>query len=187
MSTFRLAAHRRLVTDPRRGRLLLQLAFVADKEAEAIWDPYAWPPVRFDALSPEQRAEYDRLQALGAALYADAAKLGVRGGTDEAFRAVFAAAAPLFEAAARRENLAWDVAEALEAGAILSAGDVEVGPVSSRRGLPLFEATRGGVALNVSLSAESAAAAFCGERGAGVEAARAALEAWERREEERAA
>ncbi len=188
IAAFRRAAHRRLVADPRRGRLLLQLAYVADKEAEAIWDPYAWPPGRFDSLSPEQRAEYDRLCAHANALAAEAARLGVRGGTEEAFREVFAAAAPLMEAAADREYLVWEVARALEAGAILMAPRCSVGPLGEAvpSGSAAFAVYRdpGGVMINNGrFGADAAAAAFCGERGAGEEAARAALEAWESREE----
>lgn len=187
MTPFRRATHRRLVADPRRGRLLLQLAFVADADADELEQRWAWPPVDWLDLPDETRAEVERLRALSSQLAADAARLGVRGGMDEAFREVHAAVQPMLDTAARRDLLALEVADALEAGATLSAGDVEVGPVSSRRGLPIFEATRGGVALNTALSADAAAAAFCGERGAGEDAARAALEAWERQEEERAA
>jgi hypothetical protein len=92
MITIRLSAHRRLVADPRRGRLLLQLAYVAMADADAIWDQFAWPPVRFDSLSEEQRAEIERLRDLSDELGAEAARLGVRGGIQEAFGEVFAAA-----------------------------------------------------------------------------------------------
>jgi hypothetical protein len=88
VTSFRLSAHRRLVTDPLRGRLLLQAAYVALADADAL-DPYAWPPVH---LSEETRAEIDRLRALSNALAADAARFGVRGGIQEAFGEVFAAA-----------------------------------------------------------------------------------------------
>ena len=191
-AALRLAAHRRLVAAPRRGRLLLQLAYVADKEAEAIWDPYAWPPVRFDSLSSEQRAEYDRLCAHANAMSAEAARLGVRGGVEQAFGEVFAAAAPLMEAAAEREHLVWEVARALEAGAILVAPRCSAGPLgeavpSGRAAFAVYTDPGGVMINNGKFSVDAAAAAFCGERGAGEETARAALEAWESREEERAA
>jgi hypothetical protein len=181
MTSLRLASHRRFVTDPRRGRLLLQLAYVASADERAIHDPYAWPPM---LLSEEQRAEVERLRVLGEEICADAARLGVRGGIQEAFGEVFAWAAPRIEAALEREHLVWEVARALEAGAILEAGDVEVAQIgSARSGAPLFAAYRDGEPLTSVLSADAAAAAFCGERGAGEEAARAALEAWESGEE----
>jgi hypothetical protein len=188
VTTFRLSAHRRLVADPRRGRLLLQLAYVATADADALWDAHAWPPVLWTELSDEQRAEIEGLRALGDELAAEAARLGVRGGTDEAFRDVLAWAAPRIEAAVEREHLVWEVARALEEGAVLEAGDVEAAQIgSARSGAPLFAAYRDGEPLTSVLSADAAAAAFCGERGAGEEAARAALEAWEQKEEERAA
>jgi hypothetical protein len=140
--------------------------------------------VSFASLLEEQRAEIDRLRALSNELAADAARLGVRGGIQEAFGEVFAWAAPRIEAALEREHLVWEVARALEAGAVLEAGDVEAAQIgSSRAGVPLFAAYRDGEPLTSVLSADAAAAAFCGERGAGDEAARAALEAWESREE----
>lgn len=86
--TLRLSAHRRLVTDPRRARMLLQVAYVALADADAL-DPYAWPPVQ---LCDKQRVEIDRLRALSNELAADAARRGVRGGIQEAFGEVFAAA-----------------------------------------------------------------------------------------------
>ncbi|XXX79208.1 hypothetical protein WMF30_10580 [Sorangium sp. So ce134] len=191
-AAFRIAAHQHFAHRACRGRLLLQLAYVADAEARAIWDPYAWPPVRWCDLSDEQRAEHDRLCAQGKDLAAEAARLGVRGGADEAFRDVYAAAAPLFEAGAEREHLVWEVARALEAGAILMAPRCSVGPlgeaVPSGRAAFACYVDPGGVMINNGrFSADVAAAAFCGERGAGEEAARAALEGWESREEERAA
>lgn len=83
----RLSSYRRLVTDPALGRLLLQAAYVALADADAL-DPYTWPPVQ---LSEETRAEIDRLRAISNALAADAARYGVRGGIQEAFGEVFAA------------------------------------------------------------------------------------------------
>jgi hypothetical protein len=106
VTTFRLASHRRLVADPRRGRLLLQAAYVATADADAIWDQYAWPPVSFESLSEEQRAEIDRLRALSDELAADAARLGVRGGIREAFGEVFAAAAKMDVREQREERAA---------------------------------------------------------------------------------
>lgn len=88
--SFRLASHRHFVADPARGRLLLQLAYVADRDADAICDPYAWPPVQ---ITEEQRAEVEHLSDTSTALAAEAARLGVRGGVQEAFGEVFAAAA----------------------------------------------------------------------------------------------
>jgi hypothetical protein len=76
MITIRLAAHRRLAADPRRGRLLLQLAYVADRDAEPLWDEYAWPQVAFTSLPADQRAEIEHLRTTSNALAAEAARLG---------------------------------------------------------------------------------------------------------------
>jgi hypothetical protein len=184
VTPIRLSSHRRLVADPRRGRLLLQAAYVALADADALWDQYAWPPVPFASLSEETRDEIERLRALSDELAADAARFGVRGGIQEAFGEVFAAVGERMAAGADREHLAWEVARALEAGAILVAGGAEVALIgASRSGVQLFAAYRGSEPLNRTLSADAAAAAFCGERGAGEEAARTALEAWESGEE----
>jgi hypothetical protein len=91
VTTSRLAAHRHLAADLRRGRLLLQAAYVATADADALWNQFAWPQVPWASLSEEQRAEIDRLRALSDELAADAARLGVRGGIQEAFGEVFAA------------------------------------------------------------------------------------------------
>lgn len=186
MTRLRLAAHRHFVADPARGRLLLQLAYVADRDAEALWDQYAWPPVPFASLPEEARAEVDRLRALFDDLAVEAARLGVRGGIQEAFRDVFALAAPRIEAAAEREFLVWEVAQALRSGAVLRASGVTAGPMGEDPSGSDYAVVRDadGALLNPDKMGESgAAAAFCGERGAGEEAARAALEAWESREE----
>lgn len=191
-SAFRRAAHRRLVADPQRGRLLLQLSYLAIAESTALYDPYAYPPVRWDELSPELRAEVEEVEASGRACWKEAARLGVTGGADAAFEPVRAAVRPLLESAADRDQLAWEIARALERGAILLSPTCTVGPLCHAVGRNdgAFAAYRdpGGVMLNEGdTSAEGAAAAFVGERGAGVEHAREALERWEQRRGEEAA
>jgi hypothetical protein len=90
VSAFRLAAHRRLVSDPRRGRLMMQLAYLVGAEQDAIWDPYAWPPVAFSSLPAERQADLDHMRWLDGQLCEEARRLGVTGGKDEAFGEVFA-------------------------------------------------------------------------------------------------
>lgn len=80
---FRRAAHGRL-GHLRRGRLMLQLAYLASAEQNAIWDPYAWPPVSISSLSPTRRKDLEYLRALEARLGAEALRCGVTGGMDEA-------------------------------------------------------------------------------------------------------
>jgi hypothetical protein len=66
------------------GKLLAQLACVAQRDADAIYDSYRWPPR--PPLSDEERFEARRLQALSVQLGYRAAAEG-RGsvGTDELF------------------------------------------------------------------------------------------------------
>lgn len=194
VAAFRRSAHRRLVEDPRRGRLLLQLAYLADAEARAIYDPYDWPQRSFTDLSPEQRAEYDEYCRSATACAREAARLGVVSGREAAFRDVFAAAKPLIEAAYARDDLARDVANAIKHGAVLHAGGCRVFRHGERRteldqaiglGIVILD---GGEALTDDDATDLAAAqVFVGERGAGAVAARAALERWERERGEEAA
>lgn len=44
-----------------------ELASVAQRDAEAIWDSYAWPPR--PPLSPEERLEADRLMTISRACW----------------------------------------------------------------------------------------------------------------------
>jgi hypothetical protein len=89
VTSFRRSAHARLVDDLSRGRLLMQLAYLAGAEQGAIYDPYAWPPVPFSSLPPERQADVEHLRALDTRLCQEARRLGVTGGKDDAFREVF--------------------------------------------------------------------------------------------------
>jgi len=64
------------------GLLLLQLAFVALNDAEAIEDHYAWPR---KPLTDEEQREAARIRSLAARLFYRASEKGYVGGTDEAF------------------------------------------------------------------------------------------------------
>jgi len=64
------------------GQMYAQLGFVADFDAAAIRRLYAYPPV---TLTPEERAEADRLDGIADDIFALASALGFNGGTDAAF------------------------------------------------------------------------------------------------------
>ena len=66
------------------GKLLAQAAVVAQRDAEAIADPYAWPPRA--PLSRDEQREVDRLRALSNRLSYDAACVGQ---TDQSYAAIF--------------------------------------------------------------------------------------------------
>ena len=84
MNQFHRAAYRRLVTGPRRARLLVQASYVALADADAIWDPYAWPPVAYDSLPASARADREHLERESEMMFREARALGFRGGKDAA-------------------------------------------------------------------------------------------------------
>jgi hypothetical protein len=66
------------------GRLLAQLACVAQRDSDAIYDSYAWPPRA--PLTPEERAEAERLRVVASRLFYRAAEEGWgTAGMDEIF------------------------------------------------------------------------------------------------------
>jgi len=71
------------LSSPSLGRLFLQLAFVASRDADVLEDHYAWPPG--PPLSYEERHELARLRTIAARWFYLAAEQGWIGGTDEAF------------------------------------------------------------------------------------------------------
>lgn len=166
VTAFRHAAHRRLVEDPRRGRLLLQLAYVADRDAERGGCHGA-----------------RRLRALGDELAAAAARLGVTGGVEAAFGEVFARAEELSAPAEAREQLVALAAQALAVGAVLDVAGVTArlcGEVVRPWGVePLYVVERDGAVVAGQQDDLGAAACFVGAQGAGEVGAAEALAHWE--------
>jgi len=65
------------------GLLLAQLAWVADRDADAIADSYAWPPRA--PLTPAELEEVERLKGIANELFVKAEALGQSTGTDAVF------------------------------------------------------------------------------------------------------
>lgn len=112
-----------------RGRLFVELAYLAGAEADALWEPYDHRAARYADLPAETRVERERLERLRRTFGAVADRLGAVDWCLEAsLQALEARYAGLSAAIVLRDDTAEGIAEALLAGAIVHAGPCTAGP-----------------------------------------------------------